>query len=167
VTTLQTIPKAALEGAIRIARLPADALVGVAPETRVTSAIGAAVDRVDATVRSVAGRALGDTELQREAGRLRRSGVERQRGRELDTERGERDRRVRNQDLEARGVAEKRRREADLNAARKRAGARRRREQARAEAQRAEATAPDPLKGAAERAQAERRAEDAKVERGS
>ena len=190
-TALQTIPKAAVEGAIKIARLPADALVGVAPETRITSAIGTAVDRADARVRSAAGNALRDTELQREAGLLRSAVDERRRTREPRTESRERARRASAQDIEARELAEKQRRTADLNAAKKRAAARRRREQAQAEAQkaeateaepvgprataaieaepvspRAEATDPEPLKEAAERAQVERRTEDAKLERG-
>ena len=190
-TALQTIPKAAVEGAIKIARLPADALVGVAPETRITSAIGTAVDRADARVRSAAGNALRDTELQREAGLLRSAVDERRRTREPRTESAsERARRASAQDIEARELAEKHRRTADLNAAKKRAAARRRREQAQAEAQKAEATEaepvspraeaieaepvspraeapdPEPLKEAAERAQVERRTEDAKLERG-
>ena len=189
-TALQAIPKAAVEGAIMIARLPADALVGVAPETRITSAIETAVDRADATVRSAAGNALRDTELQREAGRLRSAVDERRRARELSTESGERARRASTQDIEARELAEKQHRTADLNAAKKRAAARRRREQAqsevreqarndvrepaqgdvrepaRDEVQKAHGTEADPLKGAVERAQAERRTEDAKLERG-
>ena len=128
-TALQTIPKAAVEGAIKIARLPADALVGVAPETRITSAIGTAVDRADARVRSAAGNALRDTELQREAGLLRSAVDERRRTREPRTESRERARRASAQDIEARELAEKQRRTADLNAAKKRAAARRRREQ--------------------------------------
>ena len=144
-TALQTIPKAAVEGAIKIARLPADALVGVAPETRITSAIGTAVDRADARVRSAAGNALRDTELQREAGLLRSAVDERRRTREPRTESRERARRAIAQDIEARELAEKQRRTADLNAAKKRAAARRRRERAQAEAQRAEATEAEPV----------------------
>ena len=100
-TALQTIPKAAVEGAIKIARLPADALVGVAPETRITSAIGTAVDRADARVRSAAGNALRDTELQREAGLLRSAVDERRRTREPRTESRERARRASAQDIES------------------------------------------------------------------
>ena len=71
-TTLKTIPKATVNGAIKLARLPADTVLRAAPES-VASSAGLAVDRADAAVRSVAGTALRDEKLRAEAKRLRQA----------------------------------------------------------------------------------------------
>ena len=75
-TTLKTIPKATVNGAIKLARLPADTVLRAAPES-VASSAGLAVDRADAAVRSAAGTALRDEKLRAEAKRLRQAVAER------------------------------------------------------------------------------------------
>ena len=56
-TALKTIPKATVNGAIKLARLPADTVLRAAPES-VASSARLAVDSADAAVRNVAGAAL-------------------------------------------------------------------------------------------------------------
>ena len=75
-TTLKTIPKATVNGAIKLARLPATPCCG--PPESVASSAGLAVDRADA-VRSVAGTALRDEKLRAEAKRLRQAVAARRR----------------------------------------------------------------------------------------
>lgn len=87
--TTKTIPKAAFDGALKLARKPADVLLGVAPENRITSSIAVAVDRADAAIRGAAGSAMRDLELGDEAKRLRAAAEERRRARDLPTEAGE------------------------------------------------------------------------------
>ena len=74
-TALKTIPKATVNGAIKLARLPADTVLRAAPES-VASGAGRAVDRADAAVRSAAGTALRDPQLRDEAKHLRERATE-------------------------------------------------------------------------------------------
>ena len=80
--TPKTIPAATVNGAIKLARLPADAALRAAPES-LASAAGLAVDRADAAVRGLAGTALRDPQLLDEAKELRAAVDERRRAREL------------------------------------------------------------------------------------
>ena len=69
-TALKTIPKTTVSGAIELARLPADTMLRVAPES-VASSARLAVDSADAAIRNVAGAALRDPQLRDESERLR------------------------------------------------------------------------------------------------
>ena len=135
--TLQTIPKAAVNGAIKIIRIPADALVGVAPDSRVGSSLGIAVDRVDASVRQVAGNALGDLDLKREAELLRKASDERRRALDLRGKAAARTETAEEKVVEARAAAEKQQQKAADEAARKRKEAEQRRKQSEANAAKA------------------------------
>ena len=135
-TALKTIP-ATVNGAIKLARLPADTVLRAAPES-VASSAGLAVDRADG-LRSAAGTALRDDQLRAEAKRLRQAVAERRarwdcaRASERAHPAGEK------QAEKARAEAQKRRKLADQQAERKREQARERREQRQAEAKKAEA----------------------------
>ena len=79
-TALKTIPKATVNGAIKLARLPADTVLRAAPES-VASSARLAVDSADAAVRNAAGAALRDPQLRDESERLREAVAERRRRR--------------------------------------------------------------------------------------
>ena len=136
-TALKTIPKATVNGAIKLARLPADTVLRAAPES-VASPAGRAVDRADAAVRSAAGTALRDPQLRDEAKHLRERASEHAEAGETRAEK-------------TRAEAEKRRKLADQRAKRNRARARQRRQQKQAEARKAE----DQRKQAAQKRAAE------------
>ena len=51
-----SIPGKAVDGALRLARFPADQPLKVAPETGATTAVGLAIDRADAAIRGAADR---------------------------------------------------------------------------------------------------------------
>ena len=77
-TALKTIPKTTVNGAIKLARLPADTMLRAAPES-VASSARLAVDSADAAVRNAAGAALRDPQLRDESKRLRAAVAERRR----------------------------------------------------------------------------------------
>jgi len=91
--TLQTISKTAVERTLKLIRLPADAALRAAPEGRVRSSFGQALDRADAAVRQAAGNALRDEQLKDEAARLRSAVAEREPGGEPYADPGARTRR--------------------------------------------------------------------------
>jgi hypothetical protein len=83
-----------IDGYLRLMRRPIDVVVGLLPDGRVRSAAAArlAVDRVDASIRAVAGAALKDESLRDDARRRRATASERSRAVELrrEAEGGER-----------------------------------------------------------------------------
>ena len=85
---LRTIPRATVTGYLRAARLPLDATFRLLPagDTGRVTAARLAVDRIDATLRAVAGSVLGDPVLRDDAVRRRRAAEERRRALRLRTE---------------------------------------------------------------------------------
>lgn len=79
------IPRTALNGYLKLARVPVDTAIGLLPENggRVKPAARLAVDRVDASVRRMAGVALGDPVLRDDAERRSRAVREREHGEQL------------------------------------------------------------------------------------
>ena len=78
-----SIPGKAVDGALRLARFPADRLLKVAPETGATATVGLAIDRADAAVRGAAGSVLSDHGLREDAERRRAAADERERAMRL------------------------------------------------------------------------------------
>jgi len=94
--SVRTIPRSAVDGAVKLARLPLDIVVSLLPgngDGRPAASI--AVDRWEATLRQLAGHALRDDELREDAVRRRLAADERARA------------------LRLRGAAERRSAEAD------------------------------------------------------
>src|SRR5689334_20064375 len=118
-SALQTIPKAAVGGAIKLVRLPADTALRLAPES-LTSSAKLAVDSADATVRNVAGTALANPGLREDAQRLREAVDERRRALDLRETAAERTERASERAQRAETEAERKRKQAQADAERKR-----------------------------------------------
>lgn len=83
---VQTIPRTALDGYLRVLRVPAKAVVkALAPRSRSgdSSAAELVLDRAEAAVRDAVGRMLNDSELQADARRRRAAADERERALKL------------------------------------------------------------------------------------
>lgn len=78
----RVIPRTAVTGYLKLVRTPLDAVIGVLPGNGkgAKPAAQLAVDRADATVRSVAGTLLGDPVLRDDGQRRRQAAHERERG---------------------------------------------------------------------------------------
>lgn len=136
--SMRTIPRSAVGGALKLARLPLDVAISLLPRNGdgARPAASIAVDRWEATLREVAGYALADDELREDAIRRRAAADERARALRLreaaERRRGEADERIddrvetaEQQRAAAEERAERRRRRAEREAAeRKRAAAR-------------------------------------------
>jgi len=81
--SFRAISRTALGGSIRFARLPIDGMLGLAGENPTATSAKLAVDRVDATVRSVVGTVLADDEIKQEARRRMQATDERERALDL------------------------------------------------------------------------------------
>lgn len=129
-----SIPGKAVDGALRLARFPADWLLKVAPETGATATVGLAIDRADAAVRGAAGSALNDHGLSEDAERRHAAADERKRAMRLRTKAQERAEtaEARTDEKQAESVA--RRKRADEEAKQKRAQAAEQRERLKEQA---------------------------------
>jgi hypothetical protein len=113
---LQTIPRAAVNGYLKVLRMPADALAGaLRPQDgrgAETTPVEVMLDRLEASVRDAAGRVLRDPALQETARRQRVAADERERALTLRA-RAERESRRADEELVARHQdAEQQRRDA-------------------------------------------------------
>lgn len=83
-----TIPRIALEGYLKLVRIPLDRAVALLPDNGEGRgpAASLALDRADATVRAVAGSVLGDDALRKDAERRRTAADERERALRLHAE---------------------------------------------------------------------------------
>ena len=109
------IPRTAITGYLRLVRLPLDAVVGLLPHDGSGAGASAelALDRTDASIRTVAGTILGDQVLLDDARRRRVAAEERRRALRL---RGEAERESQEADsrlAERQERAERQRREAE------------------------------------------------------
>jgi len=81
--SLQTIPRTAVDGYLKLLRLPADAVARALRPTNAhdgeTTGVELALDRAEATLRDVAGSVLRDPELRDDAWRRRAAANERER----------------------------------------------------------------------------------------
>jgi len=129
-----SIPGKVVDGALRLARFPADWLLKVAPETGATATVGLAIDRADAAVRGAAGSALNDHGLREDAELRRTAADERKRAMRLRTKAHERvaTAEARTDEKQAESVA--RRKRADEEAKQKRAQAAEQRERLKEQA---------------------------------
>lgn len=150
--SIRDIPRGAVDGAVKIARLPLDVAVSLLPGNGdgARPAAGIAVDRWDATVRQLAGYALLDDELREDARRRLAAADERARALRLraaaEARSAAADQRLANRVEEA----EERRSAAEERAERERKQA----EQRRAAKKRAAAQAEAKRKQASRRAKA-------------
>jgi colicin import membrane protein len=120
---ISSIPGKAVDGALRLARFPADRLLKVAPETAATATVGLAIDRAEAAVRGAAGSVLRDHGLRDDAELRRAAADERKHAMRLRTKAHERieTAETRTDEKQAESVA--RRKQADERAEQKRAQA--------------------------------------------
>lgn len=162
----RTIPRAAIDGSIKLARLPFDAALGVLPgrEKGQAAAAKVALDRADAQVRATAGTLLGDRALREDAARRRQAADERAKALRLRGKAQERMSEAEAHTERRRDTAERRRQEAETRAKRQKSQAEKRREQAKS---RASETAKQREQAAeTQAARAEERLEsEAKIER--
>lgn len=83
--SLRTIPRKAVGGYIKLLRLPLDTALRLTGRSGANGG-GIAVDRAEAAARDVAGAALGDEELRRDASRRRKAADAREEASVLETE---------------------------------------------------------------------------------
>jgi len=131
---LLTIPRAAVGGGLKVARLPLDVALKLAGRGKDAEVV---VDRADAAARDLAGAALGDEQLRRDASRRRTAADTREEAHDMHAEAEERSR-----------AAERQREQAARRAADKRGAA----ERARKSSTRAAASAAERRKAATQRA---------------
>lgn len=126
---LQVIPRTAVRGYLKLVRTPVDAVIGLLPGNgaSATPAAALAVDRADATVRSIAGTLLRDPVLRGDGERRQQAADERARGLRLrehaeetaeraDARLQEREERARKERRRARESTDARRRQAETRA---------------------------------------------------
>lgn len=159
---LRVIPRTAVEGYIRLMRLPLDGAIALLPGngTGPSAAATLAVDRADATARAVASAILGDPVLREDALRRRAAADERgralrlrtqaeRRTREADEHLDERHEQSERQRQEARERADGRRRRAERGREEKKRGAVRTEAGRRATTRRAAARKAEAVEGRA------------------
>jgi len=135
--TLQTIPSKAVDGALRLIRLPADLVLSIVPESRAVTSAGLMIDRADAAVRRQAGRVLSDSEMRENANQRRVAADERRRAFRLRTEADARLETAEAATEQRRDEAKARRKKANEQAKRRQARAKDQREQKKAQAAKA------------------------------
>jgi len=106
---IRTIPRAAVDRSLRLARVPADLATNVLPNA---AQAGLVIDRVDATVRAAVGQVLRDQELVEDAQRRRVAADERERAAQLRAEAELKEKRAETQRREGERAAEQQKREA-------------------------------------------------------
>jgi flagellar biosynthesis GTPase FlhF len=166
--SIRSIPRGAVDGAVKLARLPLDAAISLLPGNGkgARPAASIAVDRWDATLREIAGYALFDEQLREEATRRRVAADERARALRLRSAAEARSAAADDRLADRVEQAEERRAAAEERAARERAEA----EQRRAAKTRAAAQAEAARKAANRRASAkveeviEQEADEARLE---
>ncbi|MDP2712662.1 MAG: hypothetical protein Q8O56_15715 [Solirubrobacteraceae bacterium] len=94
--SIRAIPRSAVDGAVKLTRMPLDIVVSLLPGDGSSGgpgpSAGIALDRLEATVRDVAGMALGDDEMRADADRRRIAADERAQAlRQRDDGDGDRD----------------------------------------------------------------------------
>ena len=84
--TLRTIPRMAVGGSLKLARLPIDGVMRVAGGSSAVAYAKLALDRTEARIRALAGKALGDEVLQDDARRRGEAADQRERAVQLRAE---------------------------------------------------------------------------------
>jgi colicin import membrane protein len=130
--TLQTIPRAIVGGTLRAVRLPIDGFLALTGSRGESAKL--AVDRADATARTIAGAVLRDRELVEDADRRHQAAAERQQAANLHAEAELREERAEQEAEEVRHEAQGRRRKAAEKTQQKRRQAQKRRESTKAKA---------------------------------
>jgi hypothetical protein len=138
--SIRAIPRTAIGGSIKVARLPLDLAVSLMPDAGARPGAGIALDRIEAHVRDLAGAALGDEVLREDAARRRIAADERERALRLRTAAQRRTDEAEEHLAGTREVVEERREQAAKRARRQRAEADRQREQRTQNASRVERT---------------------------
>jgi hypothetical protein len=126
---IRVIPRTAVKGCLKLMRTPVDTAIGLLPANGAGAKPTAqlAIDRTDATVRTVAGTLLGDPVLREDGQRRRQAAHERARGLRLrehaeqtaeqaDARQQQREDRARQERRRARETANTRRRQAETRA---------------------------------------------------
>lgn len=166
--TLRTIPRTAIGGSIKLARLPLDVAVAMLPGngSGPGQSAGLALDRFEAQVRDFAGLALGDDVLREDAAKRRLAADERERALRLRSAAARRTQEADEQLSETHEEAEKQRKKAADDAREQRAEAarlRKKRSQDAAQVERNRKTANHRALTKAEQ-EIEEQAQDARLE---
>jgi hypothetical protein len=164
--TLLTIPRRALEGYIKLVRLPVDGMLALTGGGDSAAAVKLALDRVEATVRGAAGAMLGDDALRADARRRREAAGERERALRLRAEAERRSDRADDRIADRQTEADRRRARAAEHAQVKRDQAQRRRASTKSKAARSTQRRKQTARTAAVRAQEaiEERAKPSRLE---
>jgi hypothetical protein len=147
-----TIPRLALEGCIKLVRLPVDGMLALAGGGDSAAAVKLALDRVEAAVRGTAGAMIGDDALQAEARRRRDAAREREHALRLRAEAERRSERADDRIAEKETEADRRRERAADHAEFRRDQAQRRRASTKRQAAQATRRRKQTAKKAAGRA---------------
>ena len=126
--TLRTISRMAVGGSLKLARLPIDGVLRVAGDSSAVAHAKLALDRTEAKIRALAGKAFGDEVLQEDARRRGEAANERERAVQLRSEAELRSERADQRVAAEEQAAERRRAQAAETAKRKRQQAQERRE---------------------------------------
>jgi hypothetical protein len=166
VTRTRSIPSTVVGTGLTLARLPLDTVLRLGGDRAPAQAVKLAVDRADATVRSVAGIALGDVLLQEDGSRRRAAADERERAMRLHAEAEARTEQADEHVEEARSEARERRESAAESAERRRRQAKERRDALKSQAAKATNRRKQSAKADAARAeeQIEKEARRSKLE---
>ena len=137
---VRVIPRTAVDGYLKLVRLPLDAAIGLLPGngTGRGTAAALALDRMDAAARTVAGAVLGDSVLREDAARRHLAADERGRALRLRAEAQRRSEGAESRRAERQDLADRQRKRAKQRAAGNRRQAERRREQKTRQAAKAE-----------------------------
>jgi flagellar biosynthesis GTPase FlhF len=127
--SIRAIPRTAIGGSIKVARLPLDLAVSLMPGDGPRPSAGLVLDRIEAQVRDIAGVALGDEVLREDAARRRIAADERERALRLRAAAERRAREAEEHLTDTREDAEELREQAAERARRQHAEAERLREQ--------------------------------------
>jgi len=162
--TLRTISRMALGSSLKLARLPVDGVLRVAGGSGTAAGVKLILDRAEARIRALAGKALGDDALQEDARRRGVAADERERAMHLRAEAELRSERADERVTAKERVAERRRGQAAETAKRKRRQAEERRESTKRQAAQATRRRRDAAEKSAD--QSEKAIEEhAKLER--
>ena len=148
------IPRTAVDGYLKLVRLPLDAVIGLVPGngTGRATAAALALDRVDAAARSVAGAVLGDSVLREDAARRRLAADQRGRAFRLRADAERKSEGAESRLAERQDQADRQRKRAKQHAEKTRRQARRTREQKSRQAAKTESKRRGTSRKAAARA---------------
>lgn len=153
--TLSTIPKLAIMGSLKLARMPADGVLRLAGDSRSATSIKLALDRTEAFVRGVTGGLFSDDTLRYDAERRSEAAAERERALRLRSQAEARSTEADDKVSQRHEEADRRRKQAESSADRKRGQAKQRKDTKKSKAAKDADRRRDAAKRAAKRKQQE------------